>query len=190
MRINQIVVLFIGFFLIFCSFIQQTDDDKLYWKGNILDWSYFQGKADRNAPTDAISDCRITANMKTKKDSLIFVIESYLSKKGSWVKEGTQTQALLKHEQGHFDLNEIYARKFRKELLEYKFLISTSKTDFSKIQSKYFELLNKEQTLYDSETMHSNNNEKQIEWNKKIEKQLKELESYNRSKITVAYSKK
>ncbi len=39
---------------------------------------------------------------------------------GSWVKPDGKTPELLRHEQGHFDLAELYALKLRKAILDAK----------------------------------------------------------------------
>ena len=48
----------------------------------------------------------------------------------------------------------------------------------AEIASKYKNELDKFQDLYDKETNHSINKEKQLDWNNRIAKQLKELEKY------------
>jgi len=84
----------------------------------------------------------------------------------SWV-DSTQTKNnwLLKHEQGHFDLTEIYARKLRKNLENGNFntknLNSKTRAIFEKIEQEYKD----EQKRYDKETNHSLKKNKQIEWN-------------------------
>lgn len=172
------------------SFIQDDNIETKEWsKENRLTWADFKGKPDLNSKRAAISDCRITSAMKGKKDSILFTVESFINLNGSWVKENQKNDLILKHEQGHFDINEIFARKFRKALKEKKVNKGTINSEFRGMQSEYFNLLNKEQALYDSETDHSTNTEKQLEWDKKISSELKELEQYGSATITVAYSK-
>lgn len=175
--------------LITFSFVQNSETEIKEWsKQSKLSWQDFKGKPN-NSGRAAISDCRISSKMKGKKDSVLFIVESYFSITDSWVKHSEENDFLLKHEQGHFDINEIFARKFRQALKEAKLNKGTLNSDFRDLQVKYFTLLNKEQVIYDNETKHSANKVKQLEWDKKIEAQLLELELFNSSKVIVPYSK-
>ena len=48
-----------------------------------------------------------------------------------------KTDYILKHEQGHFDIAEIFARKLNKKMSEYKFNKTTYKTDLKNIYDGY-----------------------------------------------------
>ena len=179
---------FIGFILLLCSFYQS--DNEIYWDAKRkLTWDDFKGSVDIKSSRASISDCRISTDYKTKKDSVLFFINSYFSISSSWVKSENKTDLILKHEQGHFDINEIYARKLRKELQEHKFYLNTLGLEFDKIVSKYFDSLNKEQKLYDIETKHSQNRPKQLTWEKKVDGELNTLKKYNNSIVIVPYFK-
>lgn len=181
-------IILLGLLTVFvCSF--QTGENKIYWSTEPLTWSDFKGKPDIGNENNAVTDYNISVIPKLKKDSISFEVKCFFSTMSSWVKEGTDTDLLLKHEQGHFDLAEIYARLLRKELLENKFFYRTIQEDFTKLQTASMDNCNKEQVLYDRETNHSSNKERQLEWNRKFEKQLKELEAYRKSIVTVAFKR-
>lgn len=96
------------------------------------------------------------------------------------------TDELLNHEQGHFDINEIFARYCIKELKEVKV---KNMDKFGKVVEKTFDRIGREmskfQDEYDRETDHSKVRDKQIEWNKKIARMLKETEAYSFKEIAV-----
>lgn len=104
----------------------------------------------------------------------------------SWMKEeGKGDSYLLKHEQGHFDIFEIFARRCRKELMEAKLTNKNAPKKVSQIVDKYQHQAIKYQEKYDEQTQHSLKVEKQEEWNKKIAEELKELEAYSKSLIEI-----
>jgi len=82
------------------------------------------------------------------------------------------------HEQGHFDIAELFARKLRKAFAEYKFNAQTVGKDIDKLF-----ILNKQErterdVLYDKETNHSQNKQQQVLWNKKIKSELDNLKKF------------
>ncbi len=93
-------------------------------------------------------------------------------------------EELLKHEQGHFDLSELEARKRnadkKKALDKLEGTGSTPQEAEADLDKKLDEHtkevnkgLNEKQEQYDNETDHSKNGAKQKEWNKKIDDGLK-----------------
>ncbi|OFY83920.1 MAG: hypothetical protein A3F72_07945 [Bacteroidetes bacterium RIFCSPLOWO2_12_FULL_35_15] len=172
------------------SFKRLESEDKVAWKNSqTLTWQNFKAQADNASKLAALSTCKISTknNVRDDSDSIEFIIESYFVSNESWVKSSEKNDYLLKHEQGHFDLNEIYARQIRKELTKTKFTLGTLNLVFKDIVKKYFNQLNAVQELYDSETKHSKDKKKQEEWNIKISTQLKELNLYSPSIIVVPY---
>ena len=86
---------------------------------------------------------------------------------------------MLRHEQGHFDIYEIYGREIMKQLKETKAMSGKNFSDnVEKIFRKGFADLNKLQKKYDQETNHSKNKEKQDEWTKKLKKMLDDRKDY------------
>jgi hypothetical protein len=47
-------------------------------------------------------------------------VAAFFSPSGSWVKPEGKTPELLRHEQGHFDMAELYALRLRKAILDAK----------------------------------------------------------------------
>ena len=89
-----------------------------------------------------------------------------------------KTAYILSHEQGHFDLAEVYARKLYKKVQEYRFHQKNYRKDLQKIYKEILDEKEEMQSKYDRETNHSINKEKQVEWLKKIEKMLEEYKDY------------
>ena len=105
----------------------------------------------------------------------------YFEKNKSWVKAGEKTDHLLKHEQKHFDLCEVYRRILVKRLEAGN---PYSYDNFNKkvgdIFNKTFKDYTDEQEKYDHETNHSQKKEEQIKWDGDIVKRLNDLEKYQK----------
>lgn len=183
-------LIFLSTIVILYSFIEKHNKEKIIWKrSQVLTWKDFASKPDNTSKKAALSSCKINANNKVKddSDSIEFTVESCFVPDESWVKAIEKNDHLLKHEQGHFDLNEVYARKIRQELSVTKFKLGTLPVVFREIYTKHFKELNSMQDLYDSETAHSQLKNKQTEWELKIDALLKTLEQYSSSTIVVPY---
>ena len=85
---------------------------------------------------------------------------------------------MLQHEQGHFDLAELYARKLNKALKEYTFNAQTINKDVNSIYEKIMAEQHKAQNRYDLETDFSRNKSRQAMWSSKIANDLKMLEPF------------
>jgi len=95
----------------------------------------------------------------------------------SWVKEVKRDYTTLQHEQAHFDITELYARKIRKALLEEN-LVCEQAVDFDMLIGEYLRQWRIMQMKYDINTQGSNDLEKQANWLKYIEAQLFEYREF------------
>jgi len=98
----------------------------------------------------------------------------------SWVKPDQMNRPdLLEHEQGHFDLCEIYVRQLRKQLLAANLkafnLIQDGNAIYKQVYSTYLE----RQELYERETNYGLDRAGQVKWNKTISDELSTLEAYS-----------
>lgn len=182
---------FIGISAIAAVFIlssYQTDGQKIIWDKNYkLKWEDYKSPPDSQRPDiKAGSSVGHGYTYRTKGDSVFITIESYFFKSESWVDSGSINNNLLLHEQGHFDIEEIYARLLRKNIAATNFFKQTFEKQLQGLHNKSINECNKEQDLiYDKETDLSRNLAKQKQWNMKIAKRLKELEAYSNTTIKV-----
>jgi hypothetical protein len=114
-----------------------------------LTWDDFKGSAPADDPHNAQTDAsRSISGLKIKRladggvtiDDTITVTVS-LKGSNSWVKSGEKTDALLNHEQGHYDIAALMARDFFIDLMQLK---SQSFSNASNLQAELTRL----QTLY------------------------------------------
>jgi predicted secreted Zn-dependent protease len=89
-----------------------------------------------------------------------------------------KTDYILAHEQGHFDITELFARRLHEALLQYTFNRKTYKQDINAIYQKIVREKEEMQHAYDSESDHSRKRKLQFEWEEKIELLLKDSEAF------------
>jgi hypothetical protein len=174
MKIFKLIIfalLFIG--ITANSFAQDT----ITWRSDYkLKWDDFKGKPDSSSQFGAISYCTIKYLLSTVNNSYSYKVFCFFNKSISWTK-GFDSIG-LKHEQGHFDIAELFARRLKKKFREYKANIATIKQDFKILFEENNKERDKMDNLYDKETNFSRNKPKQAYWNKKILAELKKLEGY------------
>lgn len=182
-QLSLVIIAFISF-----SFNSafQKEDTVIYWQTDRkLTWDDFQGEVPTNTNLSAMSHTGMEHNYTFKNNILEIDAQCSFEKLKSWSKINNRTDALLKHEQGHFDITEIYIRKFRKQITEIEFnsknIHEKFENNMRKINSEY----NNCQNLYDKETNHHINQKKQAEWEEKIANDLKELEAYSETHLTI-----
>ncbi|MGZ5190227.1 MAG: DUF922 domain-containing protein, partial [Flavisolibacter sp.] len=89
-----------------------------------------------------------------------------------------KTDYILAHEQGHFDITEIYARKLNEALQNYEFNKKTFKKDINQIYQSIVREKETFQKSYDEETDHSRNRNLHFDWLNTIQKLLEETEGF------------
>lgn len=168
----------ISLLFIFLNFIESENSIVKWQERPQVVWSDFQGKPDLNSPFDAQVYSGMQYAMSYHEHDGIMKLDidvhAFFNPTMSWSKKEKRSDYLLRHEQLHFDISELYARKLKKELEQFEF--ESSKNPSKEIEH-IFERLNKErkemQKKYDQETDHSKNSASQLKWDKKISEALK-----------------
>lgn len=160
------------------SFAQDKDEELIKWSGSrSLTWSDYKASPNANSDAAASTTTYLGIEFNVDQNGLTWKIQCSFSKTKSWGR--SKTDFILKHEQGHFDIAEIFARKLNKKMSEYKFNKDSYKTDLKNIYQGITKDKEAFQDLYDNETDHSRKKEEQSEWLKKIEKTLEELKEFS-----------
>ena len=155
-------------------------DDIIEWNANRkLNWNDFQGKVPKRSEDAALSNCAFgySSNSVNRYEKATFIITVQFHRDQSWAHPNKRSIQLLQHEQRHFDLVEVYARKFRQRLSKGTWTGADLKRA-DKIYQALFDELSEMQHKYDKETMHGLNTDKQHDWNEKIGKELDELAQF------------
>lgn len=152
----------------------------VHWcDGHQLEWRDFRGTPDLPGSHQALTAYEIRFDVSLNAGKLKFIVECNFVKNKSWVKKKSLNNAyLLRHEQLHFDLAEIYARKMRKQLAEENITVHNLQEKADQIYETNWKALVKIQRMYDMETDHSINTAAQEKWDKKITKMLQENLDY------------
>jgi len=147
------------------------------WKSDRkLTWKDFQASPVSNTDNAALTSSNINFQFGYGSSGFRYSITCRFDKSRSWVR--IKNDHILSHEQGHFDIAEIHARKLKKALSEYKYNESTVSADINKIYQELMKQHHEMQILYDQQTDHSRNYPKQAEWAKKIEEALNDSVVY------------
>ena len=152
---------------------QDKNEELIPWSASRkLTWSDNLAKPDPNSDAAASTTTYLGIEYSMKNNSFGYKINCSFSKTRSWGLH--KTDYILSHEQGHFDIAEVYARKLHKKLSEYRFNKKTYQKDLRKIYEDITEEKEETQNEYDRQTRHSINKNRQAEWLKKIENMLEE----------------
>jgi len=159
-------------------FQQNQDYDTIPWKLNErLSWTDFKGdipSSSRAAATTASGiTYRYSTNGNPQNFEVEFKVDAYFYPHKSWYNPALCDTLILGHEQLHFDISEIYARKLKQRLNESTFNRTNIRSKVREIYNAINQELDAFQNQYDRETNFSRNIEKQLLWNAKIDKALK-----------------
>ncbi len=179
---------------VFCSIQFQNDHNGIVWSAkNKLRWENFKGNPEKKGSHTAITATHIDLEFEINKDTLFVYIYSIMNPDASWVMRLDKNQHpsvnLLKHEQAHFDICEIFARKLRRSIIGVKIKEENVNTELTKLDELNDSAMHWYQVIYDRETGHSSILTKQKEWEKKVIKELEELEAYSEPELRIALMK-
>lgn len=175
--------------------LPKENPDHLAWSPETkLAWDDFQGIPDSvSATAKAFTQTDMHYDYKLQKDAIQVEAVCYFDRKSSWVsaKKTAQTAQQLKHEQLHFDMAELMARKIRKEIAAYTSKdIPGTQAYIDKMHEQYFRTeLKTMTTAYDTETNHGSTDSKQKKWESKIAAELKKLDAFAATKVEIKREK-
>jgi hypothetical protein len=188
MKINFIIIYLLNFF-----FVQNNQDSIIKWKkDNKLKWIDYEAILKKETPVAAVSSVGIySAFISINNEKSLIEIYAGFDKKKSAVWNVKANDNILTHEQGHFDLVELYSRKMRKYLSnnQYKIDFYNYEIELDKLFNLYDDSLKNMQDQYDWETHFSLELEKQIMWTKTIKSELKNLDIYSNTFVTIYFKK-
>lgn len=172
-----------------CSVSFQTAKNVLLWNElRPLTWDDFNGKPEKRFAA-ASTHYDILKSIKKENKLLAFVkIEAVFFRNTSWKKKSWINDEVLAHEQKHFDIVELFARKMRKVIKESKFKnYEELEEKVESVYKQYDDDMDAYQDKYDDETDGSMNGNQQRAWQKKILKEIEELNSYKETTIKISF---
>ncbi|WP_282042894.1 DUF922 domain-containing protein [Winogradskyella flava] len=166
--------------------IYKVENPKLYetkieWSADRkLTWDDFKGKSDTINFPDALaltnSGFGYESGINMFKEGKVFV-QSVFNTYNSWVLPEGRNDYVLRHEQIHFDITEIYSRKLRKELADAN-ITSDNVARARSIFDRVFNEMRNRQERYDQETKRGDKKETQEHWEAVVELELAKYEFY------------
>lgn len=156
----------------------RATEDMIPWENDKrLAWDDFL--CDPKTGTDAVASTSTSLGIAYQLNGgeLKYHITCYFNKEKSWGL--MKTDYILAHEQGHFDITEIFARRLHETLQNYQFNKRTFKKDISQIYQSIVSQKEEYQKTYDAETDHSRNRKVQYDWLERIDGLLAETQPYS-----------
>lgn len=147
-----------------------------------LSWSDFKDAPDKSTSAVAVTASGITFGFSVKKTddrviSFTSQVHAHFYPEKSWYKKEQADLHVLGHEQLHFDITELYARKFRQQIDRVK-VSNSVRSQLKKLHNTINKELSQMQNRYDSETDFSRNVEAQATWQAYITAELNKLSKY------------
>lgn len=170
-------------FAICCLLFVQNDEPALSWNESYkLSWSDFKAKPNKRVSASAVTASGITFGFSIKQtdDRVISFqteVNAHFYPEKSWVKSELADNHVLGHEQLHFNITELHARKFRQQISELK-TSQSIKNELRQLHKNINKDLETMQNTYDAETNYSIYAEVQSKWELFIAQEFQKLSKY------------
>ncbi len=152
--------------------------EKIYWVEDGLSWKNFKAIPDEASKFDANTNAGLSFSWGVKNNNgaieLTYEVISYFNPHLSWVKKESDNDYLLKHEQLHFDITELHARKLRKKLSEVdtRSLLKDPKAVLTRIYQSVENERTSMQSKFDKESRHSLDKDGEARWRHFVKSEL------------------
>jgi hypothetical protein len=187
------VLCFIFFFVL--TFVQtlcsQTDSIIPWDKNFVLTIEHFKGvqKQKCNSSIAAIG-VQKTIEYRLKKPPYYIVLIG-IDVNNSWIGDTIYATSLdiLRHEKLHFDIYELGVRQIRKEFHRMNLMGIRSKEKYKRKAQNLFKKYDEINKEFDKQSIHGQLHNVELEWRKKVDRELKKLEKYqSRADINNPYN--
>jgi hypothetical protein len=161
-----------------------SSSSEMTWsKERKLTWDDFRGAIPHNAEeqTAAATYCGIgfeTNSISSTNTNLKIRVYNTFYINNSWARPEEMNEDVLAHEQGHFDLCELYTRKLRERMSNLKVNANTMKPTLRKIYEELQVEYRARQEAYEDETSHGVNLPQQKRWQRLVDAELAETEQW------------
>ena len=166
---------------------QIARDEAIVWAARRpLTWADFKGQPPDNAGVVAArTNYAIIDGVQCAGRKFEYRVVAAFRTKESWVRHAILRTAAdsaraLRHEQTHFDLSEVHARRLRRYFAELMAPCDVSSTDLSAAANRMERDEKAAQARYDEETDNGRNAAQQARWDKEVDSQLLALAKFVR----------
>lgn len=159
-------------------------DEVIVWSATRkLDWKDFKGKPPAGTLGGALSAISHDYAAGCRDDALQVRVQTIFMPRQSWVTyriaaSGLASRVGIVHEQIHFDLAEVYARRIRKMFRELRDPCPRSDAELMGMAERVIKEHWTAQRRYDTETENGQVERRQNDWQKKIDGELAALAEF------------
>ena len=142
-----------------------------------LVWSDFQGSPPSEGSEGAKTSYTLYSAWKCRGDVIEFRVIAGFRPRQSWVRaivlnDSTQRRTILGHEQTHFDLAEVHARRIRRAFADLTRPCAKTDAELSALTQRLAQEEKAEQRRYDAETDHGLLADQQAAWSRNVARRL------------------
>jgi hypothetical protein len=157
---------------------QPKEENTIEWQQNRkLTWSDFKGPA-HNWNVAAVTYCGIKiepVNFNKTNGKATYKITTYFITDSSFYFKNKADTFVLSHEQAHFDIAELYARRMRAVLADKGVIVfKEANTIYQRFYKEYLNF----QQKYETKTKHGTNLPEQKKWEELIAAELNKLSKF------------
>ncbi|MDJ0365166.1 DUF922 domain-containing protein [Hymenobacter sp. H14-R3] len=139
----------------------------------------FKGRPRPTESHAALTSANINTGAKCSSNIFAGTAQASFSPSRSWVRDPARmTPALLRHEQLHFDIAEVYARQLRQQLAAISLPCSKLGTTFDRVSQAAYAAWQQAEDAYDRESNHGLQHEQQAKWEAQVRQQLLALAAF------------
>ena len=141
----------------------------------------FQSRPNPSERLAALTSTNIKAGAACRDFVFSGTVEATFEPSASWVRSpATMPATLLRHEQMHFDLTEVHARRLRQKLVAFQARANCEKLQpaFDNVTKPLYVEWDRDQNRYDQETNHGLNAVRQAEWERQTQLRLEQLRAF------------
>ncbi|MDO7883829.1 DUF922 domain-containing protein [Hymenobacter cheonanensis] len=139
----------------------------------------FKGRPKTAQGHAALTSANINTGATCRNNVFAGTAQASFDPASSWVREpATITPALLRHEQLHFDIAEVYARRLRQQLAAMHVSCSQLGSAFDRVSQAAYTAWQQAEDTYDRDTNHGLLHERQAQWEAQVRQQLQELAAF------------
>ena len=144
-----------------------------------LTWNDFHGRPPGSGPEVAKTAYALFYAWKCRREAFDFRVIATFRPRQSWVKtvalsDSVFSRSALRHEQTHFDLAEVHARRMRRYFATLAGACSKTDSELTNLAGRLIQEEKAEQQRYDAETNHGLRSERQAAWNAEVARQLQQ----------------
>ena len=166
-----------GLLIFLWSGMTYGQEEAILWHPELrLSWANFRAEPIKGSKVAATTASGLSYQFSTTEEDgkyeLDYTVNTFFYPDRSWYQPKICDDVILSHEQLHFDISELFARKMRK-IMDTTSFTKNVKAEVKAIYRQINKELSEFQQVYDNETNYSRNIEQQLSWNQKIKDALR-----------------